>query len=71
MRELGPEWDEDWDGLAGWSECSGFMQSAAWARFKRLEGYETHRVGIFEVDRLVGGASLIYFPSAGNESIIL
>lgn len=69
--EIGREWDGDWDRLSGRLECSGFMQSTAWADFKRLEGYETRRIGLFDKELLIGGASLLAYPFGGTESIIL
>ena len=56
LRELGPEHDALWDALTGSCPQSGFMQSSAWAAFKRLEGYATWRVGLFDSGALVGGA---------------
>ena len=40
------------------------MQSSVWAAFKRLEGYESLRLGLFEAedDTLRGGASLFTYP---------
>ncbi len=63
LRHLGPEWDDEWDQLVGVSPCSGFMQSSAWMRFKRSEGHETLRCGLFEESRLLGGATLLLYPS--------
>src|SRR5437588_13099180 len=62
VRELGPECDEEWDRLAGEQLESGFMQSSAWAEFKRREGYETVRLGLFGDEGLIGGASFIRYP---------
>jgi peptidoglycan pentaglycine glycine transferase (the first glycine) len=70
-REIGSEWDKAWDALAGQTESAGFMQSSAWAAFKRAEGYETIRYGLFDGEELFGGASLLIYSSAGSESIIL
>lgn len=72
LREIGPEWDAAWDALAGQSPESGFMQSSAWAAFKRAEGYETVRYGLFDGDTLCGGASLIFYPAgAGAAGFLL
>lgn len=44
------------------------MQSSAWAAFKRIEGYETRRLGLFEDGELMGGASLLTYPGTPGES---
>jgi len=67
LTELGPEWDAEWDALAGGAVESGFMQSSAWAAFKRSEGYFTTRFGLFQEGQLRGGASLLTFPGHGTE----
>jgi peptidoglycan pentaglycine glycine transferase (the first glycine) len=67
LQALGPERDAAWDALAGQSVESGFMQSSAWAAFKRAEGYETPRFGLFEAGALRGGATLLYYPAQGTE----
>ncbi|MCW3100405.1 MAG: Methicillin resistance protein [Chthonomonadaceae bacterium] len=71
IRELGSEWDARWDALVGQTSESGFMQSSAWAAFKRAEGYETLRCGLFEAEELTGGASLLTYSAQGNEGFIL
>lgn len=48
LRPLDAEWDAPWDSLAGQAMESGFMQSSAWAAFKRSEGYLTPRYGLFQ-----------------------
>jgi peptidoglycan pentaglycine glycine transferase (the first glycine) len=63
LSEIGPERDAEWDAFAGSVPESGFMQSSAWAAFKRAEGYRTVRLGLFDCGKLVGGASLIFYPS--------
>ncbi len=62
IRTIDAAWDEQWDALAGETEASGFMQSSAWSAFKRSEGYETPRFGLFENGTLIGGASLLVYP---------
>jgi peptidoglycan pentaglycine glycine transferase (the first glycine) len=71
IRELGTEWDARWDALAGQAVESGFMQSSAWAAFKRAEGYETLRYGVFDAEELSGGASLLIYSAQGREGFIL
>jgi lipid II:glycine glycyltransferase (peptidoglycan interpeptide bridge formation enzyme) len=43
------------------------MQSSAWAAFKRSEGYQTARLGLFDGGRLVGGGSLLNYPAPQTE----
>lgn len=71
IRELGSEWDERWDRLAGQTPESGFMQSTAWAAFKRAEGYLPQRYGLFEGEELVGGATLLIYAVQGGEGFLL
>src|SRR2546421_6761615 len=71
LKELGPEWDESWDRLAGAAPESGFMQSSAWAEFKRTEGYETHRFGLFDGEcKPFGGATVLSYPQGGEGFLI-
>src|SRR5689334_12528427 len=67
LREIGIEWDGAWDALAGECAEAGFMQSSGWAAFKRAEGYETRRFGLFEGDNLRGGATFLLY-SVGREA---
>ena len=71
IRELGTEWDTRWDALAGQTVESGFMQSTAWAAFKRAEGYRTLRYGLFEEGELTGGAALLSYSAQGSEGLFL
>jgi lipid II:glycine glycyltransferase (peptidoglycan interpeptide bridge formation enzyme) len=71
LERLGPEWDGAWDALAGQAAEAGFMQSSAWAAFKRAEGYETPRWGHFEEGELRGGASLLFYPAQSTEGFLL
>jgi lipid II:glycine glycyltransferase (peptidoglycan interpeptide bridge formation enzyme) len=52
-----------WDELVAAHPAAGFMQSWAWSTFKELEGYAALRLGLFEADRLVGGAIAYAYPS--------
>jgi lipid II:glycine glycyltransferase (peptidoglycan interpeptide bridge formation enzyme) len=52
-----------WDGLVAASPAAGFMQSWAWSTFKELEGYVALRLGLFDGDRLAGGAIAYAYPS--------
>lgn len=52
------------DAMAAESRHSGFMQSRGWAEFKKAEGYNVHRAGLFEGSDFLGFANLFTF---GNE----
>ena len=72
LQELGTEWDDAWDNLVRQSAESGFMQSSAWAAFKRAEGYKTHRLGLFTSEgALLGGASVLSYPAEGKEGFLI
>ncbi|MEP6756665.1 MAG: peptidoglycan bridge formation glycyltransferase FemA/FemB family protein [Chthonomonadales bacterium] len=71
LRDLGSDWDAKWDELVGASPECGLMQSSAWAEFKRLEGYETHRFGFFNDEELIGGANLYDYPYTGREGFLI
>lgn len=64
LRPLAPDGSEDstWDSVVAACPESGFMQSSAWARFKEAEGYLVHRLGLFDGETIVGGASLLAYP---------
>lgn len=71
LERLGPEMDGAWDEVAGASPEAGFMQSSAWAAFKRAEGYQTRRFGLVDDGRILGGATLYVYPAAGDEGMVL
>ena len=71
LQLLGPEWDAAWDALTGREIASGFMQSSAWAAFKRAEGYLTPRYGLFQEGELRGGASLLLYPHGRESGFVL
>jgi len=51
-----------WEKLAGNSSAGGFHQSFNWAAFKRADGWDTYKIGLFnDEDELVGGAVLLQF----------
>lgn len=46
------------------------MQSCMWAEFKKSVGWETHHIGVFEKDQLVGGASLMKFHFSPTKNFL-
>jgi spermidine synthase len=67
LRELQPQHQRDWDCLTGQS----FMQSWSWGEFKQREGFNVLRVGLFERDCLVGGATFYHYPRADAANLVL
>ena len=61
---------EAWDALVAAHPAGGFMQSWAWARFKELEGYDVVGLGLFEGERLTGGALAYGFPSPAEAGLL-
>ncbi|MBI3455749.1 MAG: peptidoglycan bridge formation glycyltransferase FemA/FemB family protein [Candidatus Rokubacteria bacterium] len=60
-----------WDALVAAHPASGFMQAWAWSRFKELEGYSVLRLGLFEKERLRGGAIAYAFPSPAEAGLLV
>jgi lipid II:glycine glycyltransferase (peptidoglycan interpeptide bridge formation enzyme) len=70
IRELADADAAAWDALVAKCPSSGFMQSWAWSEFKRLEGYDILRLGVFEGGTLAAGAILFHFPSPQGAGLI-
>lgn len=71
LEEIGSEWDNRWDAFVRETPESGFMQSAGWSAFKRLEGFTTPRYGLFAEGELRGGASLLDYQVAGADGFTI
>ena len=54
-----------WEEIVISSTSSGFMQSLAWANFKRKQGYRVIHTGLFQNEKLIGGA-IGYLPERTN-----
>jgi len=67
LNNLNPSWDlaHEWEELVRANPCSGFMQSLAWAEFKRRQGMRYLHLGLKENDELLGGA--IFYTSHHNK----
>lgn len=46
----------EWENLVKSNPASGFMQSFFWTEFKQLLGWETFKIGLFDNNKLIGGA---------------
>lgn len=71
IQLLGAEWDSRWDALAGSRKEAGFMQSSVWANFKRVEGFEALRLGLFEQGELCGGGTLYFYPAETGSGFLV
>ncbi|MBX9876887.1 MAG: peptidoglycan bridge formation glycyltransferase FemA/FemB family protein [Candidatus Obscuribacterales bacterium] len=67
LNNLDPSWDiaQQWEALVRVNSASGFMQSLAWADFKRRQGMRYLHLGLREGEDLVGGA--IFYTSHHNK----
>ena len=59
-----------WEHLTQANNVSGFMQGLDWAKVKRKQGLSSMHLGIFEGDRLIGGA-IFYSSNKRNGAGIL
>jgi peptidoglycan pentaglycine glycine transferase (the first glycine) len=66
IRVLDLEDRFSWDHLTQHS----FMQAWAWGEFKQREGFRVMRVGLFDVDRLVGGMTLCHYPQFQGPNLL-
>ena len=64
IRTLSPEDKPAWEALVKRCPESGFMQSWAWSEFKAAQGQSVLRLGIFDGEKLEGGA-LVYSVESG------
>ena len=70
VRRLAPGDRRSWDALLAKSPDSGFMQTWDWSLFKEIEGYDALRFGVFEGERLRGGAIAYSFPSPAEAGML-
>lgn len=70
FRLLGERDKQCWDTLSGADPNSGFMQSWDWSRFKELYGYTVIRAGIFDGDKLCGGALAYAYATPAELSLL-
>lgn len=52
---------EKWEKLVSNTPESGFMQTFLWADFRRQTGWKTFKIGLFEKEKLIGGAIIMKF----------
>lgn len=62
-----PRWEE----LVKSNHASGFHQSFDWSHFKRLEGWDTYKIGLFDdLDELQGGAIVHQFKFKDGKNFL-
>lgn len=71
IKTLGADSDALWDSFVGSRKEAGFMQSSAWANFKRVEGFEALRLGLFEQGELCGGGTLYFYPAETGSGFLV
>jgi peptidoglycan pentaglycine glycine transferase (the first glycine) len=69
-RELKASEASRWDALVAAAPASGFMQSWAWSEFKRVEGYDVLRLGLFDAGVLTGGVSACVYRVPGAPALL-
>jgi lipid II:glycine glycyltransferase (peptidoglycan interpeptide bridge formation enzyme) len=60
-----------WEALVAGDPASGVMQSLAWADFKRALGFRTLHLGLFDGERLVGGALCYTGPEGPGAGLLV
>ncbi len=70
LKYIDQSQQEPWEKLVKNNPCSGYMQSFWWAEFQNLIGWETYKIGIFDKDKLLGGAIIAKYPQYKNKSIL-
>ena len=61
---------KQWDDLVKNNPASGYMQSFWWADVQNLLGWETYKIGIFNREKLLGGAIIAKYNHFKNKSIL-
>lgn len=71
LRYIDASLQTAWEDLVKNNSASGYMQSFFWTEFKNLLGWETFKIGIFEDDKLVGGAIVGKYSHYKNRSFLI
>jgi peptidoglycan pentaglycine glycine transferase (the first glycine) len=61
----------EWENLVKKNPASGYMQSFFWADLKRMLGWETFKIGVFEKNKLIGGAIVGKYSRFKNRSFLI
>lgn len=59
-----------WEDLTKKNSAAGYMQSFFWSEFKNTLGWETFKIGIFEKNKLIGGAVVSKYSHYKNKSVL-
>lgn len=66
LKYINASMQKEWENLTKNNSASGFMQSFYWTEFKKMLGWETFKIGIFENDKLAGGAIISKYSHFKN-----
>lgn len=69
-RPLTPEEGERWDAFVGAMPSSGFMQSFFWGAFKKRTGWDVLPLGVFDDEKLIGGAIVLRFHVSSDQHFL-
>jgi peptidoglycan pentaglycine glycine transferase (the first glycine) len=62
---------KEWEDLVKENPATGYMQSFFWADFKKLLGWEIFKIGVFEKNKLIGGAIVGKYSHFKNRSFLI
>jgi peptidoglycan pentaglycine glycine transferase (the first glycine) len=51
----------EWEALALSHPAGGFHQSFDWAHFKRIDGWDSYKIGLYKGKKLIGGSVVLQF----------
>lgn len=70
FKYLDKQYQKEWENLTKTNKASGYMQSFLWTELQNLLGWETFKIGIFNKNKLVGGAIIAKYSHFKNKSVI-
>ncbi len=70
FKYIHPDAQVEWESLVTSNPASGYMQSFFWAEFKNTLGWTTFKIGMFEEEKIVGGAIVAKFPYSTHKNIL-
>jgi peptidoglycan pentaglycine glycine transferase (the first glycine) len=60
-KHIAKEEQEAFENLAFRNPAGGFHQSFAWAHFKRIDGWNSYKIGVYKNNKLVAGSIVLQF----------
>lgn len=70
LKYIDQSLQKQWEDLVKKNPASGYMQSFWWADFQNLLGWDTYKIGIFNREKLLGGAVIAKYSHYKNKSIL-